>query len=113
MNFPPPCPVYGPRNRARRDGLNVPTHISVPSHMLITLLAIVTTPVGCSWWTLSTIDERSLASVSSPVYTLCRMAAVPEVFTLYGGSWPNPSLSQHCLLYTSDAADDLLCVDLG
>ena len=23
------------------------------------------------------------------------------------------SLSQHCLLYTSDAADDLLCVDLG
>ena len=27
--------------------------------------------------------------------------------------WQNPSLSDDCLLYTSDAADDLLCVDLG
>ena len=24
-----------------------------------------------------------------------------------------PGLPDHCLLYTSDAADDLLCVDLG
>src|SRR5450756_2771722 len=29
-------------------------------------------------------------------------------FTVFGGS-----LSETCLLYTSDAADDLLCVDLG
>src|SRR5450756_3144285 len=29
------------------------------------------------------------------------------------GSAALPSLHQPCLLYTSDAADDLLCVDLG
>src|SRR5680860_1879204 len=27
--------------------------------------------------------------------------------------WPAPLLHRCCLLYTSDAADDLLCVDLG
>ena len=26
---------------------------------------------------------------------------------------PSPDVSRRCLLYTSDAADDLLCVDLG
>ena len=30
-----------------------------------------------------------------------------------GKGYANPSLYYICLLYTSDAADDLLCVDLG
>ena len=30
----------------------------------------------------------------------------------WGVFWPNPE-KKRCLLYTSDAADDLLCVDLG
>ena len=40
-----------------------------------------------------------------------------EVVEWYAkGGHPNPYLSdkvKNCLLYTSDAADDLLCVDLG
>ena len=32
---------------------------------------------------------------------------------LPGVSVAHPELSAACLLYTSDAADDLLCVDLG
>ena len=34
--------------------------------------------------------------------------ALPNYFTINGKSYP-----ETCLLYTSDAADDLLCVDLG
>src|SRR5665213_4501913 len=35
-------------------------------------------------------------------------------FTRMGSNEPRESVdNRHCLLYTSDAADDLLCVDLG
>src|SRR5450756_3207529 len=47
--------------------------------------------------------------------------AVQEAFAIALGKWPGDGLppspggwiTTTCLLYTSDAADDLLCVDLG
>ena len=35
------------------------------------------------------------------------------VQTLFNENTPLPGGMRYCLLYTSDAADDLLCVDLG
>ena len=66
---------------------------------------------------------RSL--VGSEMCIRDRIVAPPD--SMLQGVWPaskqmqgmphhlysDPAQSWHCLLYTSDAADDLLCVDLG
>src|SRR5450756_3020211 len=46
---------------------------------------------------------------------VCQFSSPGEQFVGDGADVPVSLLSQcpYCLLYTSDAADDLLCVDLG
>src|SRR5680860_799325 len=47
-----------------------------------------------------------------PVTTVYELVAENLLYRLYDGRLPHMALGL-CLLYTSDAADDLLCVDLG
>ena len=57
--------------------------------------------LGVSGLTLSISDRMGLLEIGARV-RIC-MPSAPE----------NSSAGDICLLYTSDAADDLLCVDLG
>src|SRR5450756_1245625 len=58
-------------------------------------------------------QRRLVGDASAPAHTLARvrLGALPAL----PGNRRRPGLHQVvcCLLYTSDAADDLLCVDLG
>src|SRR5450756_764727 len=49
------------------------------------------------------------ASVPSPL----QRTVISSPFLSELKSWPIARITYVCLLYTSDAADDLLCVDLG
>src|SRR5450756_3227796 len=49
------------------------------------------------------------ASLESPL----PMSSTSSSFTIFTTCCAGVRLSMTCLLYTSDAADDLLCVDLG
>src|SRR5450756_3196740 len=62
-----------------------------------------------AWWLGGSLRWEILAWGTAGV--VCVMLA-----TYYAGElwdYAEDSLSGTCLLYTSDAADDLLCVDLG
>src|SRR5450756_2699704 len=61
----------------------------------------------------SILCSHNQTSISEYSKALRGLSVLPHVARICTGTAisPNPSLS--CLLYTSDAADDLLCVDLG
>ena len=54
--------------------------------------------------------KRTLATLALAAAALL---AAPAMAQAVGEGYPADDSYQACLLYTSDAADDLLCVDLG
>src|SRR5450756_2064053 len=68
--------------------------------------AIITTamPLGKTVRDINPAADPS--RLNDPVWIFTVECDVP-------GQGPFPAVFGHCLLYTSDAADDLLCVDLG
>ena len=66
----------------------------------------------------ATVQRGELSGVYLAVLVLIPLVAFEIVVGLPSAGWaPTPrrssTLPKPCLLYTSDAADDLLCVDLG
>src|SRR5450756_2544866 len=70
-------------------------------------LAVTHENMVARFWTTARSTERTL-----------RLAPAPSTYCARRGSlavrpWTLNGTNDSCLLYTSDAADDLLCVDLG
>src|SRR5450756_3133110 len=57
--------------------------------------------------------ERTLLKPRCPVAQKEQSIWQPASVETHTVRLPSPCLIRTCLLYTSDAADDLLCVDLG
>src|SRR5665213_2783119 len=77
---------------------------------------IITTSTMLLMWLGEQITERGIGNGVSLVITIGIVARLPMVYTgLKDMFFPGNGIETHynCLLYTSDAADDLLCVDLG
>ena len=55
------------------------------------------------------IRDRTIYIIESLYFFILQSPGNPNFFPLIS----NPLMIITCLLYTSDAADDLLCVDLG
>src|SRR5450756_2510657 len=79
-------------------------------------------PASSSWWRMFSMAWRVCPSMSplaiSPVAWLRptipdRKTKGPKLTAGEKGRLGDSGFDRICLLYTSDAADDLLCVDLG
>src|SRR5450756_2390308 len=74
------------------------TALRSPIMMLVVMLLLSRTPrIFARFWTANSGDTLELPKMLPP------RGRIPETVFLF----------MICLLYTSDAADDLLCVDLG
>src|SRR5680860_1873685 len=59
------------------------------------------------------VPSDTAEATSLPGPTIGRMRPPRTAMAIITLELPDPRASGTCLLYTSDAADDLLCVDLG
>src|SRR5450756_1110356 len=86
--------------------------------ILAILAALIAVLAAASWGVVTMIMSApgiicAIVSAMSPVpggRSMRRKSGLPQSTSPRNCSMARPSI---CLLYTSDAADDLLCVDLG
>src|SRR5659263_729799 len=82
---------------------------------IVSLMLIILAVVSIT--TLSTVDQETQKVIGNSI-TLKEKGLVMDVSMLEARRSEKDFFQRHdlsyiCLLYTSDAADDLLCVDLG
>src|SRR5450756_3250243 len=77
-------------------------------------------PCGCSMYLPAlNLSSVSIVRLHSSISLWCHYYRIGPLFNnkgivvIVGNNMERKSMSYYCLLYTSDAADDLLCVDLG
>ena len=70
---------------------------------------------GVGEWTTTSygVGENNQISIMEEMHFPHSLGLLYSAFTYYTGFKVNSGEYKVCLLYTSDAADDLLCVDLG